>query len=82
MARDSKKQEKKQPTMRERVEAWYTETSRRLNPRTYLQEPVNKARENIRQESGGPARDRHIDRLVNDPNYGKAPERKHDGRRR
>ena len=75
MAKDSKKQEKKQPTMRERVEAWYTTTSRRLNPQTYIQPKAQETMRNANEQYGGGARRRRIDEEVDRAVNGQEPRR-------
>ena len=64
MPDDKKNPAKKQPTMRERVEAWYTETSRRLNPSTYVKPKAQETMRNANENYGGGARRRHIDAQV------------------
>lgn len=54
----------KTPTMRQRVEAWYTETSRMLNPRTYAQGPAQRAMNSAKENQGSGARNRQIDETL------------------
>jgi len=75
MATQKKAPAKKQPTMRERVEAWYTETSRRLNPQTYIQPKAQETMRNANEQYGGGARRRRIDEEVDRAVEGKEPRR-------
>lgn len=75
MAAQKKAPAKKQPTMRERVKAWYTETSRRLDPRTYVQPKAQETMRDANEQYGGGARRRRIDEEVDRAVNGQEPRR-------